>query len=87
MIISAKLHSNSIISLFITAIIPSYKLYFINFEKQKILFKKQLNLLTFAGILDTGIIYLIQIHPAHLYKSYHNTNDVFNGTLLWRFQK
>jgi hypothetical protein len=59
-----------------------YKLYFINFGKTERYFLKQLNLLlTFAGILDTGIIYLIQI-SCTTYKSYHNTNDVFNGTLL-----
>jgi hypothetical protein len=34
------------------------------FYKQKDTFKKLNLLLTFVGILDTGIIYLIQIHPA-----------------------
>jgi hypothetical protein len=46
---------------------PRVQIVFYKLGKQKDTFKKQLNLLlTFAGILDTGIIYLIQIHPAHL---------------------
>jgi hypothetical protein len=60
---------------------PRVQIVFKLWKNRKILFKTVESTSYFCGILDTGIIYLIQIHPAHLYK-YINTNDVFNGTLL-----
>jgi hypothetical protein len=80
MIISAKLHSNSGYNFVIydCYIFPRVQIVFYKLEKTERYFYKQLNLLlTFAGILDTGI-YLIR-YILHTYTNPMHTNDVFNG--------
>jgi hypothetical protein len=50
---------------------PRVQIVFYKLGKTERYFFKTVESTSFVGILDTGIIYLIQIHPAHLYKSYH----------------